>query len=106
VIIPGVDGLLLGEIYQPTDQSIRRGRNAQIDRHLSNTYITQHPFFDSATFAMEFATFVHDYGLRREQTEIIHAENRSSDRANRQPMVRLITSIQFVEPILIRSPRE
>ena len=26
VIIPGLDGLLLGEIYQPTDQSIRRGQ--------------------------------------------------------------------------------
>jgi len=36
---------------------------------MSNTYFTQHPFFDGATFAMEFATFVHDYGLHREQTE-------------------------------------
>jgi hypothetical protein len=41
---------------------------------MSNTYFTQHPFFDGATFAMELATFVHDYGLHREQTEIIHAE--------------------------------
>jgi hypothetical protein len=55
---------------------------------------------------MEFATFIHDYGLHRKQTEIIHAEDRSNDRANRQPMVRLITSIQFVEPILVRSSRE
>jgi hypothetical protein len=70
VIIPGLDGLLLGEIYQLTDQSIRRGQNAQIDRHMSNTYITQHPFFDGATFATEFVTFVHYYGLHREQTEI------------------------------------
>jgi hypothetical protein len=48
-------GCFLGEIYQPTDQSIRRGQNAQIDLHVSDTYITQHPFFDDATFAMEFA---------------------------------------------------
>jgi hypothetical protein len=40
------------------------------------------------------------------QRAFIHAENRSSDRANRQPMVCLITSIQFVEPILVRSSRE
>ena len=79
--------------------------------HIASRYggrpdITQHRFFDGAAFAMEFATFVHDYGLHWEQTEIIHAENRISDRANCQAMVRLITSIQFVEPILVRSSRE
>jgi hypothetical protein len=36
---------------------------------MSNTYITQHPFFDSATFVMEFATCFHDYGLRRESRQ-------------------------------------
>jgi hypothetical protein len=53
---------------------------------------------------MELATFVRDYGLHREQTEIIHPGK--SKQTNRQPMVRLITSIQFVEPILVRSSRE
>jgi hypothetical protein len=104
-IISGLDDLLIGEIYQPTGQSFRRGQNAQIDRHMSNTYITQYPFFDGATF-VNLPRSVHDYGAPREQTEIIRGENRSSDRANRQPMMRLITSIQFVEPILVRSSRE
>jgi hypothetical protein len=98
VIIPGLDGLLLGEIYQPTDQSIRRGQNAQTDRHMSNTYITQHPFLTARRSRWN--------GLHREHREIIYAEYRSSDRANTQPMIRLITSIQFVEPILVRSSRE
>jgi len=63
-----------------------------------------------AAYGVVIALAVADYRLkkwlRRERAEIIHAENRSGDRANPQPMVRLITSIQFLEPILVRSSRE